>query len=170
MTALNDIDMNGIEGQMGGSALVPEGIYRCVLVEGNRKRTSKGTGEYLELKFGIQGGEFDGCNIKYRLNLWNPNATATKIAKQEYKHLLDAINLDPRQVADVSQMFNIPLDVKVKVRNYKDPQTSEDKQSNEIVDFIQVGVANNQQQAQPQQQYQNQNQNMQQQGQAERPY
>ena len=166
--SLNDVDMNGIEGQMGGSGVLPAGVYRCVLVEGNRKPTKSNTGELLELKFSVQNGEFAGSKITHRLNLWNPNATASRIAKQEYKKLLDTINLAPQQVSDVSQMFNIPLDVELSVRPYTKNDGTQ-SESNEVTDFIPVGVVNNQQPPQ-QGQPQYQNQNTQNQGQAQRPY
>ncbi len=149
MTAMNDLDMNGIEGQMGGSALLPAGTYRCVLVEGNRKSTNKGTGELLELKFSIQGGEYSGSSIYHRLNLWNPSPTATKIAKQEYKYLLDNLGFTPAQISDISQIYNVPIDVKLIVKPYKKNDGTE-SESNEIADFIQVGQMNTQQQTQQQ--------------------
>ena len=167
MNSLANMDMNGIEGQMGGGAVIPAGTYRCVFSEGNQKNTKSGTGQYLELKLDIQQGEFAGAKLTHRLNLWNPNTTAMRIAKQEYKYILDNLGLRVEQVQDASQMCNIPIDIKVVVRPYKKNDGTEGEQ-NEIVDFIQVGYANTQQQSQQAQQ-QNQNNQAQQQS-AQRPY
>jgi hypothetical protein len=70
------------------SNVLPAGRYRCAITASAKKPTKAGTGHYIELEFTVLEGEHTNRKVWERLNLWNPNAEAVKIAREAMDELL----------------------------------------------------------------------------------
>lgn len=107
------------EEQMGDFSPIPEGKYLAQIVEGEWKRTSAGTGEYLELMFEIiQHPQYSGRRVWTRLNLRNPSSEAVRIAKQELSSICHATGvMSPR---GIPELLNIPMLIAVKLKKRED--------------------------------------------------
>lgn len=72
--------------------LVPPGLYQACIVASDIKETKNGRGKYINLQLEIQVGEYSGRKVFDRLNLWNENETAVKIAQQSLVKIIEAVN------------------------------------------------------------------------------
>lgn len=104
---------------------IPAGRYPAIIADGEYKKTKAGDGEYLQLTFHIIGDKFGGRLLWVRLNLQNPNADAVKIASSELSGICRAVGkLTPD---DPSDLFNIPLQIDVKIEKAKDGEEPRNK-------------------------------------------
>jgi len=96
---------------------LPAGDYPCVITESPLKPTKAMTGHYLELKLQVIDGPGKGQLLWARLNIDNPNPQAVKITRSELATICRAVGvLQPKNSAE---LHNIPLMVKVSVREYE---------------------------------------------------
>ena len=63
---------------------LPAGDYAAIITESETRTTKDGSGQYLQIKIEVQGGEFAGRVLFDRLNLWNNNRQAQEIAQRSY--------------------------------------------------------------------------------------
>lgn len=105
---------------------IPAGDYPVIITASELKHTKDGSGQYLELREEIQGGEFAGRLIFDRLNLFNNNQKAVEIAQRQLSQICHAIGV--LQVQNSEQLHNRPLVAMVKVR----PASGQYEASNEI--------------------------------------
>lgn len=120
MANLN-FDTSNIEPLQPFSAL-PPGRYNAAIEDSEIKTTKAGTGEYLQLTFGVLDGEHAGRKLWARLNIRNPNKTAEEIAARELAAVCLAVGLT--RVNDSAELHNRPLGIEVGVE--KNQQTGED--------------------------------------------
>jgi hypothetical protein len=52
---------------------LPAGDYAAIITESETRTTKDGSGQYLQIKIEVQGGEFCRRVLFDRLNLWNNN-------------------------------------------------------------------------------------------------
>jgi hypothetical protein len=117
MASLDGFNANEVEPNTEFEPL-PTGKYTAILVESAYKPTKAGTGHYLELKFQIVTGQYQGRHVWARLNLDNPNELAVKIAKAELSALCRAVGvMTPK---DSIELHNLPLELSVKVVKQKE--------------------------------------------------
>lgn len=117
MADLNGFDAREVEPSVGFEP-IPAGKYPVIIVESETKPTKSGTGDYLELKLQIQGGQFDGRLLFDRLNLNNPNEKAVQIARASLSAICRAVGvLTPH---DSSELHNKTLIAIVKLRKRED--------------------------------------------------
>ena len=133
MANLN-FDTSGIEPQQPFSAL-PPGRYNAAIEDSEIKTTKAGTGEYLQLTFGVLDGAHAGRKVWARLNIRNPNKTAEEIAARELASVCLAVGLT--RVNDSSELHNRPLMIDVGIE--KNPQTGED--TNRIRGYFAAGAS-----------------------------
>ena len=76
MADLRGFDANDVE-PSADLEPIPAGKYQAVITESEMKPTKAGNGHYLQLAFQIIEGEYRNRFVWARLNLDNPNATAT---------------------------------------------------------------------------------------------
>jgi hypothetical protein len=96
-----------------GFDVLPAGEYDVVIVSSVVEPTSKGDGKFLKLELQVLNGEFQNRKLWDRLNLWNPSAKATEIARGTLSAICRAVGvLTP---GDSSELHNRPLRIKVKV-------------------------------------------------------
>ncbi len=92
----------------GGMPLLPDGDYTAVCVKAEMKDTAAGTGKYLALTHVITTGAHKDTEFVDRFNLVNPNATAVKIAYEQYAKYCKAIGYGDLQ-DDESKLRNRPF-------------------------------------------------------------
>jgi hypothetical protein len=115
------------------NSVVPAGEYPMILVDSEKKATSKGDGFILKCKAQIVAGEFQNRLIFKDFNLWNKSEQATQIAKGEFSELCRAVGVaTPR---DSSELHNKPFMGKVKIKPAKDGYD----EKNDIGGFKPVG-------------------------------
>ena len=130
MADLTGFDASKVE-PSGGA--IPKGEYQVVIVESDKVPTKAGTGFLLKLKLQIVEGEHKGRTLTDRLNLWNPNEVASRIAQGTLSAICRAVNvLTPqgseqvhhKQLTAVVEVKQLDEGVANEVKGYKPRQTS----------------------------------------------
>lgn len=128
----DNFDANSVEPNKPLDPL-PAGWYKAVIVESEEKPTKAQTGSYLQLSLEVIDGQHHGRKVTDRLNLNNPNATASEIAYRTLSAICHAVGImTPRQSQD---LHDKPLMVKVAVK----PASGEYGPSNEVKGYEAVG-------------------------------
>jgi hypothetical protein len=101
MTDLSDVNMEGVK-PMSDAQELPIGTYLVRIEDTEKKPTKEKFDEagtklppnyFLQFSLQVYGGPNDGQVDFTRLNLWNTNETAVRIAKSELKSIQDAIGI-----------------------------------------------------------------------------
>lgn len=123
----------------------PPGEYTLMVTDSEMKVTDAGNGSYLSLEITVCDGEYQGRKMWVNLNLDNPSQKAVEIANRELSALCHAVGV--LQVADSTELHNIPFQAKVKIK----PAKGNFDTSNAIGAYLPRGAAVTQQQqaAQP---------------------
>jgi len=130
MADLTGFDASKVE-PSGGA--IPKGEYQVVIVESDKVATKAGTGHLLKLKLQIVEGEHKGRTLTDRLNLWNPNEVASRIAQGTLSAICRAVNvltpqgseqLHHKQLTAVVEVRQLDEGVANEVKGYKPRQTS----------------------------------------------
>lgn len=107
--------------KMGDFSPIPAGEYLAMIVESELKMTKAATeannpklGQYVSLKFKIEGGDYDGRTIFTNLNIINPNQQAVEIANKELASICEALGLGP--VDDTEELHGKPLVIRVSIK------------------------------------------------------
>lgn len=104
---------------------IPEGEYRAVLIESNKKPTKAGNGHLLECKLQIIDGKYKNRTVFDRFNLWNASEQAREIAAQQFAKLCKAVNVTTPK--DSSELHMKPFMVKLSVKEYDGKERNEVK-------------------------------------------
>jgi len=124
MTNLEGFDARKIEPQ-GNMETMPPGNYTVVIESDEKKATKAGDGHYLELVLQVVDGKYKGRKLWDRLNIWNKNEVAKKIALSTMSSICHATGvMTPR---DSSELHNKPMVAVVKHRKYNDDIQNEVK-------------------------------------------
>jgi hypothetical protein len=115
---------------------IPAGWYKAMMDESEMKPTKNGDGAYLACRFVILEGQYQGRKVFTNLNLRNANAQAQEIAFKQLSAIAHAVNI--LQVGDSSQLHNIPMQIKLKIRKDESGQYED---QNEIVNWKNVNEA-----------------------------
>lgn len=107
-----------VEPDKGVGDPVPSGWYIVAVDESDVKPTKAEGGFYLECRFNILDGAYQGRKLFARFNLRNANAQATEIGQRQLSALAHAVGV--MMVNDSQDLHGKPLKVKVKVRPAKD--------------------------------------------------
>jgi hypothetical protein len=115
--------MNGVNLQFNAATVapqqafdpIPNGWQRAKMIESEMQPTKEGTGNMLVLTFEVLDGPYKGRKLFDRLNLQNPNQTTVQIAYGTLSSICHATGVI--QCQNSQQLHNIPLLVKVKLRN-----------------------------------------------------
>jgi hypothetical protein len=130
MADLTGFDASKVE--PGGGA-IPKGEYQVVIVESDKVATKAGTGHLLKLKLQIVEGEYKGRTLTDRLNLWNQNEVASRIAQGTLSAICRAVNvltpqgseqLHHKQLTAVVDVRQLDEGVANEVKGYKPRQTA----------------------------------------------
>ena len=94
--------------------VLPASEYEAIIVNSEKKTTSKGDGNYLNLELQILNGPFQNRKIFDKLNLVNPNPQAVEIARGTLSAICRAVGvMTPR---DSSELHDKPIRIKVAVK------------------------------------------------------
>jgi hypothetical protein len=108
----NPSETEAIENFDSKQPAIPEGEYKAVASQAERKRNKAGDGWYWEFVFTVVEGEYKGRTITHYFNMMTRNEIATRIGQGQMKRLLIAINnLTP---ANEAAMLNVPVRLCVK--------------------------------------------------------
>lgn len=116
MAVLN-FDASTVAPDTGGFEALPAGWYKVLMESSEMKPTKTNAADgscYLECKYKILDGVHSGKNVSGRLNLRNSNPQAQEIAYKQLSAICHATGV--LQVADSAQLHNIPLQIKLKLR------------------------------------------------------
>ena len=113
MAQLN-FDARTVVPDTGQQDPVPAGWYKVVMDKSEMKPTKDGTGMRLEMQFKVIDGQYTNRKIFEGLNLQNANPVAQEIAYKQLSAVAHAVNV--LMVEDSSQLHNIPLQIKVKLK------------------------------------------------------
>ena len=97
---------------------IPNGRYVASITKSELKPTASKNGEYLELTFTIQDGDYKNRTLFARLNLVNPSAQAVAIARKDLAAIRHATGV--LDVKDSQQLHNIPIEIDVIVEPRND--------------------------------------------------
>ena len=111
MATLN-FDANTVEPNAGFTPL-PAGKYLAVITEDEMKESARG--RYLQLKFEVIEGEYNGRLLWARLNLEHENPKAVQIARGDLSAICRAVGV--MQLRDSCELLNIPLVITVRCKN-----------------------------------------------------
>jgi hypothetical protein len=96
---------------------LPIGDYRAEIIASDIKPTKDGSGQYIQFEMKILEGDYAGRMAWDRINLWNQNETAARIAVQTMKKILDACGKGA--VDDTEELHQIPFILKITMRQNK---------------------------------------------------
>lgn len=113
MATLN-FDASQVQPSEGGFEALPAGWYNAAIDESVMKPTRDGMNAYLQLRFNIVDGQYQGRKVFVRLNIQNSNPVAQEIAYKDLSaicHATGQIN-----VGDSQQLHNIPMKIRLKLK------------------------------------------------------
>lgn len=90
--------------------ILPVGEYQMHIINSELRDTKASDGQYLWLEFEILGPKFTGRKFWDRLNLFNKNETAVKIARKQLASICAALNFASLP-SDSVQLHNKPMKV-----------------------------------------------------------
>ena len=96
--------------------LIPPGEYQAQIIEADIKDTSTG-GKRLALTFEILSGQYSTRRVFDNLNLWNSNAQAVEIARQQMKKICVAI--DNLNIQENTDLLFKPMIIRLKTQPAK---------------------------------------------------
>ena len=114
---------------------IPAGTYLVKIKNTERKATKSGNGDLLELSFEVQDGPYRGRTVKTRLNMWNSNPTAKKIAWGDMSAICRAVGI--MQPNDSTDLHDLPLEILVGLTN----PNADGKMYNEINGYQKRGTS-----------------------------
>lgn len=94
--------------------ILPPGTYNVQIVQAEKRPTKDGQGAYLWIEMDIIDGPHVGRKLWDRLNIWNRNETAAKIANQSLSSICHAVGVPVFK--SFSEVMHKPLAAVVKVR------------------------------------------------------
>lgn len=131
--AILNFDANTVAPDTGGFEALPAGWYKVMMEASEMKPTKTNAADgscYLECKYKILDGAHAGKSVFGRMNLRNSNAQAQEIAYKQLSAICHATGV--LQVQDSAQLHNIPLQIKLKLR---EARKEHDAQGNVIKEY-----------------------------------
>jgi hypothetical protein len=93
---------------------IPDGWYDATIVESSMKDTKAGTGEYIAVRYKIDGPSHQGRALFGNLNVKNPNPKAEEIGRQQLGEIMRAIGLV--KVTNTDQLIGGQLSIKIVIK------------------------------------------------------
>lgn len=116
--AILNLNLANVKPDEGRVGPVPSDWYKAVADQSEIKPTKNGDGAYLSVRFTIIEGPFQGRKVFTNFNLKNPNPQAVEIGYAQLSAFAHAVNV--LNVGDSQELHNLPLKIKVKVREARD--------------------------------------------------
>lgn len=142
--ALLNFNAQGVPHDIGFET-IPKGWYNAAIDQSEIKPTKDAAtsgNSYLELRFSILDGQYQGRKVFVRLNIRNQNPTAQEIAYKALSAICHAAGI--MQVQDSSELHGKPMKINVKIRKGDDQY----EEQNDVINYknindqtVQVGAA-----------------------------
>jgi hypothetical protein len=113
---------------------LPAGWYSVAITAAELKSTKAGTGQYIAVRYDVTGPTHQGRVVFGNLNVFNPNAEAEKIGRQQLGELMAATGV--ATLDDTDDLIGKQLSIKLKIR--KSDQYGD---SNDVEGFKSAGGA-----------------------------
>lgn len=113
---------------------LPAGWYTATIAGAELKSTKAGTGQFISVKYNIDGPTHNGRVVFGNINIRNPNQTAEEIGRQQLGEIMRATGL--AQVQDTDQLIGGQLQIKLTVK-----ESEQYGASNEVKGFKAAGNA-----------------------------
>jgi hypothetical protein len=113
---------------------LPAGWYNVAITSVELKSTKAGTGQFIAVRYDVTGPTHQGRVVFGNLNVFNPNAEAEKIGRQQLGELMAAIGI--ASLDDTDDLIGKQLSIKLKIR--KSEQYGD---SNDVDGFKSLGGA-----------------------------
>jgi len=94
--------------------VVPAGWYVAQITDAEVKQTKSGTGEYIKIRYDIQGPNHQGRVVFGNLNVKNANPAAEKIGRQQLGDIMRSVGLSA--VTDTDQLLGTTMQIKIDIR------------------------------------------------------
>ena len=95
--------------------VVPAGWYVAQITDAEVKQTKSGTGEYIKIRYDIQGPTSQGRVVFGNLNVKNANPAAEKIGRQQLGDIMRSVGLSA--VTDTDQLLGTTMQIKIDIRD-----------------------------------------------------
>lgn len=95
---------------------IPAGTYEVVVDECEVKETKSQTGEYINTKFKVVGGDHDDRVLWHMFNIKNDNAKAVEIGLGQLKSFMKCAGLTNFNLKDVNDLQGLHATAIVKIR------------------------------------------------------
>jgi hypothetical protein len=139
-----NINFEGVK--ESGFSPIPAGEYSVISDSAEIKDTRDGTGQYINMKLKILGGEYDGRTLFTMFNIKNQNVKAVEIGLSQLKTFCKVSGRGDKPLTDVVSLvgFKVNAVCKVKTDSYGDKTVvsyfkpfsqTEDKPKNEGLPF-----------------------------------
>lgn len=106
--------------------LIPDGDYKAIIVETEKKTNKMGDGAYLACTFEIVDVVCNGRKLWVNLNLWHAKEDVRGYAEKDLAAICKAVGVT-KDLRDSSQLENIPLTITIKTKPRKDNGELENK-------------------------------------------
>lgn len=99
---------------------IPAGTYTVILDDCEVKQTKSGTGEYINCKFKIIGGEYDDKILYHMFNIKNENQEAVKIGLSQLRTFMECAGIKDLKLKSVVELvgYKAMATVKNKTDSY----------------------------------------------------
>ena len=140
MGNLNDlsIDLDNLEKAEFNFDPLPEGEYKFIVTECERKTSQKGT-DYINAKLEVASGEYVNRSVYVGFNLWHSNEKVKNVSTYEFGSLYKACGLT--KISDTAQLIDKVVMAKAKLKKEKRDGVLTGKLENQIFDYQPVKKA-----------------------------
>ena len=112
--ALFNFDATAVKPQETSFSPIPAGNYLALVTSSEMKLLKSGNGTGLSLQLQIVDGQYANRRIFANINVQHNNPKAENIDQGELSQLCHAVGI--LQLKDTSELHNIPVTIKVKIR------------------------------------------------------
>jgi hypothetical protein len=140
MGNLNDIniDLDNLQKAEFNFDPLPEGEYKFIITECERKTSQKGT-DYINAKLEVASGEYVNRSVYVGFNLWHSNEKVKNVSTYEFGSLYKACGL--AKISDTAQLIDKIVMAKAKLRKEKRDGVLTGNLVNQIFDYQPVKKA-----------------------------
>ena len=110
-----NLDLSGVKSS--SFSPIPEGTYNLMVDEADVKDTKAGTGQYINCKMKIVGGEYDGRFIFTTFNFKNDNAKAVEIGLQQLKNFMECAGMTDFALKNVVDLVGHKAGAVIKIKS-----------------------------------------------------
>ena len=128
-------------------APLPEGWYDVSITKTELKNTKTGNGQYISVRYKVNGPTHAGRVVFGNLNIRNQNQQAEEIGRRDLAALLTATGLT--KILNTDALFGKRLMIKLKIRQQDGYEPSNDVKAYKAIDGANGGIPAMTGQAQP---------------------